>query len=300
MWLLFALAGPIFWAASTHIDKFLVDRYFRNSDTAVLMVFTALIGVAMLPFIALLAPQALSQDAASASVMAVSGLLYMGAMLFYLRAIQSEEASVVAPFFQASTIFTLLLAYLLLGEIPGWRRIAGVALIVAAVVSLTIDPGGRRRPIRGRTLLLMSGATFVVALSGVLFKYFAVRSDFWSATFWTFVGEAMFGAAILARPSYRRQFAALVRKNPSALLSLNAANELINLAGGLGVRFATLLAPIAVVSAISSTTTLFVFGFGALLSRFAPAIAQEDLSRRNLLRKGAAAAVAAAGVLLAS
>ena len=300
MWLLFALSGPVCWAASTHIDKFLVDRYFRDSDTAVLMVFTSLIGVALLPFIALLAPEALAQDAASALAMAVSGALYMGAMLFYLRAIQSEEASVVAPLFQAATIFTLLLAYLLLGEIPGWRRIVGVALIVAAVASLTIERRGGKRSIRSRTLALMMAATFVVALSGVLFKYFAVRSDYWSTIFWTFVGEAAFGAGILAIPAYRRQFKTLLRSNTAALLSVNGTNELINLGGGLGVRFASLLAPIAVVSAISSTTTLFVFGFGALLSRFAPAVAREDLSRGNLLRKGAAAAVAAAGVLLAS
>ena len=56
MWLLYALSGPVFWALSTHIDKYLVDRYFRHSDTAVLMVFTALIGVVMLPPIALLEP----------------------------------------------------------------------------------------------------------------------------------------------------------------------------------------------------------------------------------------------------
>ena len=39
--------------------------------------------------------------------MTVSGILYMGAMLFYLRAIQSEEASVVAPLFQANTLVHL-------------------------------------------------------------------------------------------------------------------------------------------------------------------------------------------------
>jgi hypothetical protein len=31
----------------------------------------------------------------------------MGAMLFYLRAIQTEEASVVAPLFQANNAFSL-------------------------------------------------------------------------------------------------------------------------------------------------------------------------------------------------
>ena len=51
MWLLFAFCGPVLWAISTHIDKYLVDRYFAASDTDILMVFTALIGVAALPVI---------------------------------------------------------------------------------------------------------------------------------------------------------------------------------------------------------------------------------------------------------
>ena len=51
MWLLLAFLGPVCWAVSTHIDKYLVDRYFHDSDTAVLMLFTALVGVALLPLI---------------------------------------------------------------------------------------------------------------------------------------------------------------------------------------------------------------------------------------------------------
>src|SRR5258706_9895818 len=40
-WLLFAILGPLSWAISTHIDKYLVDKYFHDSDTAVLIFFTA-------------------------------------------------------------------------------------------------------------------------------------------------------------------------------------------------------------------------------------------------------------------
>jgi hypothetical protein len=50
MWLLFAFSGPVLWAISTHIDKYLVEKYFRHSSVAVLLVFTSLIGVVMLPF----------------------------------------------------------------------------------------------------------------------------------------------------------------------------------------------------------------------------------------------------------
>ena len=252
MWLLFAFSGPVLWAASTHIDKYLVDRYFKNSDTAVLMVFTALIGLVLLPFIAVFKPQTLELDRVSALVMMASGILYMGAMLFYLRAIQANEASVVAPLFQASTIFTLALGYLLLGETLTLLKLAGVALIIGGALFLTVQPDRHAR-MSLKLVVLMLGCTFVVALSSVIFKFFAVRDDFWGTTFWMFVGEALFGAGILALPGYRKQFAELLKTNTGALLAVNGANELINLGGGLGVRFASLLAPVAVVSAVSST-----------------------------------------------
>ena len=130
MWLLYAFSGPVFWAISTHIDKYLVDRYFRDSDTAVLIVFTALIGLLMLPLIAIFDSTVLKPGLGAIAVMAVSGVLYMGAMLFYLRAIQSEEASVVAALFQASTLFTFLLGWLFLHETLGWAQGGGCILIV--------------------------------------------------------------------------------------------------------------------------------------------------------------------------
>jgi len=55
----------------------------------------------------------------------------------------------------------------------------------------------------------MVACTFILALANVLFKFYAVRDDFWVTTFWTFAGEALFGFALLARPRYRRQIIAL-------------------------------------------------------------------------------------------
>ena len=298
MWLLYAFCGPLFWAVSTHIDKYLVDRYFRDADTAVLIVFTALVVVLLLPPIALFGPGVLSPSLTAKLVIAGSGLLYMGAMLFYLRAIQSEEASVVAPLFQANTLFTFLLGYLFLHEVLGWAQLAGGALVVAGTFGLSLGKHLKLRNFKRRLVLLMLTATFAIALSSVLFKFFAVQDHFWTTTFWTFVGEGVFGAAILAVPSYRRQFIQLFRRNPGAVIGINAANEAINLGAGLGVRFASLLAPVALVSAISSTTTFFVFLFGILLTLFFPRLGREDISSRNLLHKGVGAILVTAGVML--
>ncbi len=300
-WLVFAFSGPILWAASTHMDKYLVERYFKDSDVAVLLVFTALIGLLTLPFIWVLAPGVAEVGLANAALMGLSGVLYMGAMLFYLQALQTEEASVVAPFFQAGPLFGFVLGYVVLGETLSPTQLAGGALIVGGtlLVSLRSQPHGRQKArFNTRLAALMLACALALALSSLIFKIFALRDEFWPTTFWMFVGEALFGAALLCVASYRRQFFDLLRSNPVAVLSINAANELVNLGGGLGTRFALTLAPLGLVQAIGSTTTLFVFGFGVVLSVFFPTLGRESLSRRELLHKGVAAVLVAIGAAL--
>ncbi len=300
LWLAFALLGPVSWAASTHIDKYLVEKYFKHSETAVLMVFTAIVGLLALPLIWLFDRTVVSVATADAVIVALSGALYMGAMLFYLRAVQSEEASVVAPLFQFSTVFTLFLGYLLLHEVLSWPQLGGVALILAGALAVSMRGRAFLRQFNLRLVLLMAAATGILALSTVLFKYFAVQTGFWTTTFWMFTGEAVFGAGILAIPYCFREFVDLFRRSPGPVMGVNGANELINLGGGLAVRFASLLAPVALVSAVSSTTTLFVFLFGVLLTEFFPRLGREDLSARNLVQKGVSAVLVTAGVLLAN
>lgn len=303
-WLLFAFSGPVLWAISVHLDKYLVERFFKESDVAVLLLFTAFVGVLLLPIIWFYVPSVTSPKASSIGLIIISGILYMGAMLLYLQALQSEEASVVAPFFQTSPLFGFVLAYFVLGETLSARQMVGGAMIIvgALIVSIRFAPSARSRSGGGgfklRLATLMLACGFALALSGLIFKVFAIEVEFWTTTFWMFVGEAIFGVALLAIGSYRRQFMALLRVNTVALLSINGSNELINLGGGLGNRYALMFAPLSIVQAIGSTTTLFVFMFGVVLSIFFPSLGRENLSARELAQKGIAAVFVAVGVAL--
>jgi hypothetical protein len=143
-------------------------------------------------------------------------------------------------------------------------------------------------------------AGFVLSLSTLIFKAFAIKDEFWATTFWMFAGEALFGLGFLCLGSYRRQFLHLLHTNGGALIAINASNELINLGGGLANRFALIFAPLAVVQTIGSTTTLFVFLIGVLLTLVAPSISRENLSAREFVQKGIAAVLVAIGVALVS
>jgi uncharacterized membrane protein len=297
MWLLFAFSGPVLWAASIHIDKYLVSRYFARTSVAVLLVFTALFGLLLLPPIILFRPAVLDLPLGGMALLALAGVLYMTAIFFYLQALQSEEASVVAPFFQAAPLFGYVLAYVVLGERLTAVQMLGGGLIVAAGALLSVGPGARRS-FKARLVMLMLACALALALTGLIFKVYAMQDEFWTATFWAFIGQALFGALLLAIERYRRELKALLRADPAPVLAISGANELINLAGILGWRYALLLAPLSLVQAIGSTTSLFVFAIGAALSASYPALSREDLSAGNLAKKAASAVLVAAGAIL--
>lgn len=297
-WVVFAFSGPVLWAISVHLDKYLVERFFKESNVAVMLLFTAFVGVLPLPFIWLYEPSVTAPGLGSIALIILAGILYMVAMLLYLQALQTEEASVVAPYFQAGPLFGYGLAYLVLSETLTGRQLAGGVLIVLGALSVSVRFAYGARMFKTRLVVLMLTCGFAGALAGLIFKIFALDVEFWTTTFWMYAGEAIFGCALLLVPTYRRQLLATLRVNTAALLSINGSNELINLGGGLGNRYALMFAPLSIVQAIGSTTTLFVFAFGVVLSLLWPGLGREDLSGRELLKKGIAAALVAVGVAL--
>ena len=136
----------------------------------------------------------------------------MGAMLFYLRAMQSEEASVVSPFFQAAPLFGYVLAYFVLGETavgPADDR----RRIDHRRHADRLDTLRQQRP-RVQAAAGPADACLRIgrsALSALIFKIFAFEVDFWATTFWMFVGEAIFGAACCRSASIADSSSQLLR-----------------------------------------------------------------------------------------
>jgi len=295
-WIALAFCGPVLWAASTHIDKYLVEKFFKTTGVGTLLIFTSLIGLIGLPIIWAFT-DVFVIGTTGVWVTALSGLLYMTAMYFYLRALQQEEATTIAPLFQTSTLFTYAIAYFVLHETLTLPRIAGGLLVMASALVISYDPGHKHK-FKVPVVMLILACTATLAVSSVIFKLFAIKDAFWPVTFWNFAGEAVFGAAMLVIPYYRREFLGMFAKHPGAVIGINAANELINLGGGLAARWASLLGPVSLVSAIGGTTSLFVFGFGVLISLFFPKFGREDLSRGSLIQKGIAVVLVGVGVTL--
>ena len=85
--------------------------------------------------------------------------------------------------------------------------------------------------------------------------------------------------------SYREQFINVMKTNRVVVLSLNGANEILNIIAKVSFNFASLLTPITITWIVNGFQPLFVFGYGVILTLFLPKIVKEDIGRKSLIQK---------------
>src|SRR5262249_4261516 len=268
-WISIALLAPALWALGNHIDKYLLGRRLDQRGVGSLMLFSALIGLPILPLILLFRPGVFLLSFLDAAILMLNGMLYVLGLLPYFYALQKDEASVVVPLFQTSAVFSYILGLLVLDEqLTGWQ-IGAALLIVVGSILITLEIEQRRSKFKAKLFALMLLASLLNALNWLLFKVVAVREDFWISSFWEYAGFALAGLLMLLFiKSYRHEFMAVLRQSKLNVLGLVAINENLSLAAKTAPNLASLLAPPALISTLPGLQALFVFLFGPLFPLF--------------------------------
>lgn len=299
-WFWLALLPSALWAASNYLDKYLVSRFFKGSGVGTLMIFSALIGLVMLPVAALIHPAAITTPPINAWLIALNGCLYLLAVLPYLIALQKSDVSTAISIWQLIPVFSFVLAKVFLNESLNTNQMVGGLIVVLGAVIITFEmQEGRKIKFHASTLLLMLLSSILFAVSFLFFKVFALQADLWTTAFWEYVGFVGFGIFLLVFiKSYRRQFVQVLRDNSATILSLNALNEIINIVGKLLFNYASLLAPITLAWVAVGFQPVFALLFGTILTIFWPHIVQENIARKHLIQKGIAIGVMLAGAFI--
>src|SRR5262245_27975919 len=123
---------------------------------------------------------------------------------------------------------------------------SGLLLSVRLHYRLDLVGGGTR--FKRNVVVLMSGASLLSAINGVIFKLIAVHRGFWASLFWGFVGQVMAGLIFLVCiPTYRRDFLALFKQQKVSAVGLIALSKVLFSVSEAVTLYATLLAPVALV-----------------------------------------------------
>jgi len=299
-WISIALLAPALWAVGNHIDKYLLGRRLDQRGVGALMIFSALIGLPMLPLILLIRPGVFQISLLDRTLMMLNGMLYVIGLLPYFYALQKDEASIVVPLFQTSAVFSYILGLLILGENLTAYQSCAALLVIAGAIVITLEIDRRRSKVKAEVLALMLLASLLNALNWLLFKVVALRQDFWVSSFWEYTGFTLAGILLLFVKSYRHQFATVLRQSKLHILGLVAFNEMLSLAAKTAMNVASLLAPLALVSTLHGFQPLFVFIYGVLLTLYLPRYGTERISAAIVFQKLAAIALIIAGTSLLS
>lgn len=299
-WFLIAIIGPLLYAMTNHIDKILLEKYFKEGGVGTLILVSALLSAVALPFLFIADPGVFKIDVIHMLTLIIVGILNILVLWFYLMALKDEEASVAIVFYQLVPVFGLVLGYFILNEMITKMQFIAMSIIILGTTIIAFEVDGENNfKLRKQTVTYMILASICWAAGSVIFKYVAleenvVRSLFWEHLTLTVVGIILF---IFIR-SYRENFLVALRSNSKAILSLNFTNEVLYMSGNLAFAFAYMLAPIALVLLANSFQPIFVLGIGILLTIFFPRISVEKIEAKNLWQKLIAITITGIGTYL--
>lgn len=296
-WFWIALIGPFLWSVSNHIDKYLLNKYFKDLGIGALIIFSSLIGLAVAPLILIFEPHVFNLTSFQALMIMFSGVLVTFGWLAYLYALKLDEASIVSSLFQTIPIFLYTFGYIFLRETLSWQQIFASVLIIGGGMAITWDID--RKKFKAKVFWLMLLASALIAAEGVIFKLFALQTDFWTVSFWEYIGTLILGIIFLIGvPSYRERFFALWKNFKIALIGINFVNEILTVIGMLTFRYAMLLAPLALVQSVNGFQPLFGVLMGIGLTLFFPRLGKENIMKKNLLQKAIAVIIMLIGAYL--
>lgn len=299
-WFFITLLAPFLYALTNHIDKLLLEKYFKEGGVGTLMLFSSLLSALALPFLYLADPMALSVSFLHIFVLALVGIINILVLWFYFLALRDAEASVVIVFYQLVPVFGLVLAYIILGEvITQMQSIAMVVILFGTtIISFEIDESQKFK-FRKKTVIYMMLASFFWALGSVVFKAVAIEENVWRSLFWEHLMLTIIGLFLFVFvKSYRANFLIAIKHNSKAILTLNLANELLFMLGNLIFSFSYLLAPVSLILLMNSFQPIFVLIIGVLLTVLLPKATFERIQIVHIWQKLVAIAITGGGTYL--
>ena len=138
-WLIYALLSAFFASLVAVFGKIGLKDIDSNTATAIRAVVMAvfLIGLVLVQGKYLQVKQIISQPIPMLFVV-LSGLAGAASWLFYFLALKNGKASQIVPIDRLSVIFTLILAFLILGEKLSLKAALGAVIIVVGAVLVAL------------------------------------------------------------------------------------------------------------------------------------------------------------------
>ncbi|MCL4682940.1 MAG: DMT family transporter [Rhodocyclaceae bacterium] len=298
-WFVLALISPLLWATCNHIDKMLLERYFKEGGVGTLIIVSALASVIAAPFLYVVDPSVLAVSGSNLAIISGAAMLDIVLLWAYLCAMQRDESSRVIVYYQLVPVFGLVAGWAFLGEIISKDQLVAMGIVILGTTIVSLESVEGRFRFKRRTVGFMLLACACWAAELAIFKVVAIEENPWRTMFWKEIALMILGVLIyLFNPRYRASFHTAMRANSVPLLIANLLNEALYMLGTVFYGLAAMLAPVALVLLTETFQSVFVFVMALLIARFLPKLATECVDRTRIAIKAVAISITGLGTYM--
>lgn len=295
-WIAFALLSPVIYALVNFLDKYILQK--EITDYTILPFYASMVSfiAGMIFFVATGFPLLPFKDGL---LVIITGILTIWSLVLYFKVLSREATSIIIFLFQLIPVFVLILSIILLKETIQVKQYFGFALIFIATLIVTLKRHSGKSSLS--TFAFMCVFNLISATTVILIKFAINVTSFSSILSYESWGIGVGGIILyLTFSPYRKRFhesLCIVRKKTLGVLLINETMYVVAKSFGF---LAYSLGPVALVSVIGTSQVFFGFLYGALLTMFFPTIFKEDVSRKGLMKKVAAAILLFVGIWIIS
>lgn len=282
MGIFFAIFSSAIFAINNYFDKFFLEKYKLSPVVMTIIngISGFIVGLAVLLFTGFYLT-----NLQSISVIVISGFVTILCVLAYYKALFSDETSRVAPLFQFSPIFALIMSFLLLGEQLLLKQYLGSFIIIIGSFVLSLEGFDLKIFKLRPAFWLMLMSSFFYAASVVLYKFAVNEIPFWHTLPYEGLGMIIGALAVFIYGNNRKIFFKETSPLKKKAYLLIGFNESIYITGRYTSYFALSLIPASIANILFGLHPFFVLICGIILSVWFPKILKEAISRKVLFQK---------------
>lgn len=284
-WFTLALIPPIFWAISNIVDSYISKDSGRNIWENLIIV-----NLSKIPFLIVFGCVILwkwvSLGWTALLWWMLLGALYTFAVLIYLIILRKEDASLALPLYEIGPIWTMLLGFIILSEIPTWYSLIWILIIIFWGYVLSREWWNSHRVQQGMIMVfwLVLVSSFLFNITYVLFKYAHGDVSLYELFFFQYIFQALFSVIlwVIANKIYYKKNNIQWGKS---IWILSVIWESIGIFGTFLIMFSFIGWPVGVVSALGATHMIWVLCMSFILSRLYPQYFSEKWDRETGYKK---------------
>ncbi len=295
LWLISAVLAPTFWALTNVLDSSVRKNFIKDDLT-----MTWLGGLMDLPMVLIFLWLGGFEIPTLNSFigMVISGALWVFPIVLYFKALENDEASRVALLFQLLPLWTLIVAFGVLGETLSTSQFIAFFLIVTGGGLAAVKKTEGKWHF-SKSIIFIGLATLLWAISDVFFKKFETDfSNFYSAFAIYFLAGFLTAFGMYLHARHKKKATTHLKNVPKKAWIMLATGVVSANIGLFTFAYALTLKESSLTAVIVGIQPLLVFLFGWILSKFIKEIQKETLSKESMLTKGSALVIILLGLWL--